>query len=936
MKKLFSVFCAVTMALSATAQQMPSVPVDPNVRIGHLENGLTYYIRHNEEPAGQANFYIAQKVGSILEDENQRGLAHFLEHMCFNGTEKFPGNNVIKYCESIGVQFGADLNAGTSIDQTIYNIDNVPVGNVPSAIDSCLWILHDWADGLLLDPDDIDHERGVIHEEWRTRMNATMRLYEQILPVIYPGNRYGERLPIGTMEVVDNFPYQVLRDYYEKWYRPDLQGIVVVGDIDVDAIEAKIRDIFGTIATPVNPAERIYYKIEDNAEPIICLAKDKEMPVAQVYIFRKHENFTPEQKTDLNYLVYQIATWAITLMADDRLAEIVQSPEPPFMQASVADQDFFIAPTEGAFTGVLACDESHLTDATTALYREMLRIVRGGFTASEYERAKASILSEIESQYNQRDKKKSADYCAEYVSHFVNGEPIPGIETEFALAQQLLPQISVDVINQIAASLVEDGNLVVAAMLPDKEGVAYPTEAEMAAALLAVEAEDIEPYVEEASNEPLLAELPVPGKVVRTKDAKFGYKMYELSNGATVYLKTTDFNADQILMSADSKGGNSQYPIEDANNLKAVNAVMGLGGAGSFSLTALNKALAGKKASINTSVSMFTENVSGTTTPKDFETLLQLNYLYFTALRSDEEAFASWKNRAKASLANAAKDPNRALTDTAYVMFYNHPEIAMEFTVDEIDDIDYGYVMNVARERFADASDFTFTFTGAIDEATALPLIEQYIGSLPGKGVKEKADSKFFGYNSGSDCRVFEKAMEMPAVTSVYMYTGKTKYSLKNEVAFDLALRSLSIILMEEIREKEGGTYGISANGSMGYYPREEAFCQIAYQTDPEKYEYLNGRVEEIVDAFSVYGCAEETLNKGKEYLIKTYNESLRENSFYQEALTQYRYSGADCVEGFEALVKGITNKDMVKAFNMLYKRGGLKKLVMVGVPQAE
>ena len=924
------------MAFAATAQQMPSIPVDQNVRIGRLENGLTYYVRHNEEPAGQANFYIAQKVGSILEEENQRGLAHFLEHMCFNGTEKFPGNNVIKYCESIGVQFGGDLNAGTSIDETIYNIDNVPVGNVPSAVDSCLWILHDWADGLLLNPEDIDHERGVIHEEWRTRMDASMRMYEQILPAIYPGNRYGERLPIGTMDVVDNFPYQALRDYYEKWYRPDLQGIVVVGDIDVDAIEAKIKDIFGTIAAPVDPAERVYFQIEDNAEPIICLAKDKEMPVAQVYIFRKHETFSPEQKSDLNYYIYQYADWAIAMMAQDRLEEMVQSPEPPFMQASVADEDFFISKTEGAFTGVVVCDENNLLDASSALYREMLRVVRGGFTASEYERAKAEILSTIETQYNQREKKKSAEYCSEYVDHFINGEPIPGIENEYALANQFIPQISVELINQIAASLVEDGNLVVAAMLPDKEGVEYPSEAEMAAALLAVEAEDIEPYVEEVSNEPLLAELPVPGKVVKTQDAKFGYKKYVLSNGATVYLKTTDFNADEILMSAFSKGGNSQYPLEQAGNLKAVNAVMGLGGVGNFNSIALNKALAGKKVSINNSVSMFTENVGGSSTPKDFETLLQLNYLHFTALRSDEEAFASWKNRAKASLANAASDPNRALQDTAYVMFYNHPELAMEFKPEEIDAIDYDYVMNVARERFADASDFTFTFTGAIDEATALPLIEQYIGSLPGTGSKEKADLKFFGYNKGDRTNVFEKGMEMPAVTSIYMYTGKTKYSLKNEVAFDLAMRSLSIILMEEIREKEGGTYGINANGSMSGYPREEAYCQIGYQTDPERYEYLNGRVEEIVEQFSVSGCDDETLNKGKEYLIKNYSESLRENSFYESALTQYIFSGANCVDGFEDLVKSITNKDMVKSFNMLYKHGGLKKLVMVGVPQTE
>ena len=349
MKRVFILIAALTLGLGtmASAQQMPPIPVDPNVKIGKLDNGLTYYIRHNEEPKGQANFYIAQKVGSILEDEEQRGLAHFLEHMCFNGTEHFPGNGVVKYCESIGVKFGADLNAYTSIDETVYNIDNVPVAKVPSAVDSCLWILHDWADGLLLLPEDIDGERGVIHEEWRSRQNAQMRMYEQFLPVIYPNNKYGERLPIGLMEVVDNFPYQVLRDYYEKWYRPDQQGIVVVGDIDVDEVEGKIKDIFGTIATPENPAERYYVPVEDNDETIVSIVKDKEFPYSQSYFFWKHDAYPDAMKGDMNYLVYQYALGMASMMMNERLKEFSQLPEPPFMQAQFgSDEDFFIAKTK--------------------------------------------------------------------------------------------------------------------------------------------------------------------------------------------------------------------------------------------------------------------------------------------------------------------------------------------------------------------------------------------------------------------------------------------------------------------------------------------------------------------------------------------------------------------------------------------------------------
>ena len=345
-------FCAIAVATASMfvssnlmAQQMQQLPLDTAVVYGKLDNGLTYYIRHNEEPRQRANFYIAQKVGSVQEEESQRGLAHFLEHMCFNGTEHFPGNGVVKYCEKIGVKFGADLNAYTSIDETVYNIDNVPVSTTPSAIDSCLWILHDWADGLLLTGDDIDHERGVIHEEWRSRLggSAQSRMYEKILPEIYPNNRYGQRMPIGLMEVVDNFPYQAIRDYYEKWYRPDQQGIVVVGDIDVDQIEAKIKAIFGAIKKPVNPAERYYVQIEDNKEPIVSIATDKEQQYALNYLFLKHDAYPDSLKGDMAYYITQYASQAAQYMLSQRIAELSQQANPPFIQADISDDDFFLA-----------------------------------------------------------------------------------------------------------------------------------------------------------------------------------------------------------------------------------------------------------------------------------------------------------------------------------------------------------------------------------------------------------------------------------------------------------------------------------------------------------------------------------------------------------------------------------------------------------------
>ena len=935
MKRIFTVIVAVALGLGAvaSAQQMPPIPVDPNVKIGKLDNGLTYYIRHNEEPKGQANFYIAQKVGSILEDESQRGLAHFLEHMCFNGTEHFAGNGVVKYCESIGVKFGADLNAYTSIDETVYNIDNVPVEKVPSAIDSCLWILHDWADGLLLTPEDIDGERGVIHEEWRSRQNAQMRLYEKILPAIYPNNKYAERMPIGLMEVVDNFPYQVLRDYYEKWYRPDQQGIVVVGDIDVDAVESKIKDIFGTIATPVNPAERYYVPVEDNDEPIVCLATDKEFPYAQSFLFWKHDAYPNEMKGDMNYLVYQYALGMASMMMNERLKEFSQLPEPPFMQAQFgSDEDYFIAKTKKSYMGIVVCGEDQLKNAIATIWREILRAKRGGFTASEYERARSEYMSQVESNYNAREKKRSASYCSEYVRHFIDAEPIMGIENEYALSQQLCPNIPVEVVNQLFGQLVEEGkNIVLACMLPEKEGVTYPTEAEMKQMLADVAAENIEPYQEEVSNEPLLAEIPTGGKIVKTKADKFGYTMYKLSNGATVYVKPTDFNKDQIVLRAFSQGGTSLYPLSEALDLKNI-SVFTEGGVGNFSATALTKALAGKQVGVNPYINLYEEGLRGNSTPKDFETMLQLAYLYFTAQRTDEDAFKSWQNKARAQLLNAEKQPMTALQDTLARALYNNNPLATQMKASDLDNVNYARIMQIAKERFANAADFTFLFTGAIDEETMLPLIAQYIGSLPAQGKKEKAKEVNMGFAKGMNDKVFAKEMEVPMAVVVYMETGKGKYNLKNDLTLDIAHQILDIIYTEEIREKEGGTYGVSTAGGFNTRPKEnDAYLQIVYQTNPESYERLNARIEELLADFVQNGPSATNMQKVKDYLHKTYQDNLRNNNYWSGEMYTLKKYGFDEVTDYEKVLDSITADDVRKAIADILKQKNQTRVIMYG-----
>ena len=438
-KRMMASFALLCIAIISLAQQpqMPPIPTDPNVRIGKLENGLTYYIRHNELPEKRADFYIAQKVGSILEEDNQRGLAHFLEHMCFNGTTNFPGKGIINWLETIGVRFGENLNAYTSIEETVYNIDNVPVIR-DGIVDSCLLILHDWANDLTLAEAEIDNERGVIHEEWRTGQGAMMRMYEQALPKAMNGSKYGHRLPIGTIEVIDNFPYQALRDYYEAWYRPDQQGIIVVGDIDVDKVEAKIKELFSPIPMPANAPERKYEPVPDNKEPIVTIAKDKEQPSTMIYLWHKHPATPNEAKGNIGYLVQNYLLSMIESMLNARLEELRQSANPPYVMAVTEDANFLFAKTTKAFAGLAISKEDGISTAISALVREIERARKFGFTASEYSRAKADYVRDLESAYNERENKENEEYVQEYVDNFLDNEPIPGIETEYAIMNQLV------------------------------------------------------------------------------------------------------------------------------------------------------------------------------------------------------------------------------------------------------------------------------------------------------------------------------------------------------------------------------------------------------------------------------------------------------------------------------------------------------------------
>ena len=933
MKHLFHSLLAVAFVLcagfqQAVAQQMqfPPLPVDKNVRIGQLDNGLTYYIRHNKLPENRAEFYIAQKVGSILEEPQQRGLAHFLEHMAFNGTKNFPGDDkglgVIPWCETVGIKFGTNLNAYTSIDETVYNISNAPIDRT-GVLDSCLLILHDWSNYILLKDDEIDKERGVIREEWRSRNSGMLRVYTDLLPTIYQGDKYADCMPIGSIDVINNFPYKDIRDYYHKWYRPDLQGIVIVGDIDVDTVEAKLKAVFADVQKPVNPAERTYYPVTDNKEPIVAIGTDKEVDDPSIEIYFKQDATPDSEKNNVGYLASQYMTSMISSMLNARLSELVQSANPPFTRASSYYSDFFVAKTKEAFALSASSKADGIETALKTLLQETERARRFGFTESEYARARANYLQSLESAYNEREKTKHGSYVREYVQNFLNGEPIPGIEAEYAMMNQLAPNIPLQAMNMVMQQLVPDSNQVVIIAGPAKEGLKYPTKEEVINLLKGMKDLDLQAYVDKVSDEPLMKEAPKGGKIISEKEGDiYGSTKLVLSNGVTVYVKKTDFKADEIRMKGTSLGGKSIFPDKDALNFAVMDNVIAVGGLGNFSQVDLTKVLAGKKVSVNAGLGATTENVFGTCSPKDFETMMQLTYLTFTTPRKDAEAFESFKNRMKAQLESAQANPLSSINDSLQkAMYNNHPRVVM-MKPEMVDQIDYDRILEMYNDRFKDASDFTFYFVGNIDLETAKPLIAEYLGALPAINRKETFKDTKMSIRKGVYKNEYAKEQQTPTATIVFLYSGKAPYTLKNDILLSFATQVLDMVYTEEVREKEGGTYGVNCFGDLQKYPKEQLLLQIVFQTDPAKKDKLAGIVVDELKKLAAEGPSDVHLQKVKEYMLKKYADNQKENGYWMNNLNDYFYYGMDMTEGYTDIVNSITAKDIQKFVSDLLKQG--------------
>ncbi len=913
-----SVFMLLALLLPsfAKAQQMPPLPVDKEVRIGKLPNGLTYYIRHNNYPKGQADFYIAQKVGSVLENDDQRGLAHFLEHMCFNGTTNFPGKNLINWLESIGVKFGQNLNAYTAADQTVYNINNVPVAR-EGVQDSCLLILHDWANDLLLLTEEIDAERGVIHEEWRRTTVGQMRILENALPTLLPGSQYAYRLPIGTMEVVDNFEPKALRDYYEKWYRPDQQGIIVVGDIDVDRIEAKIKEMFSDIEMPENPAERIYYPVPDTEGTIYAIGHDKEQKMALVQLFIKTDPMPREMRATVAQPLQSYIISAISSMLNQRLDEASKQPDAKFAAASTYYGSLLgLTKTKDSFTlGIIPKTGVPAPEATAQAYRELLRAVRGGFNATEYNRVRDEILSRYEKAYNNRENRENNTFVQEYVNNFLSGDAIPSIEDEYNLMKQLVPNIPVEAINQTIKELVTDDNRLLICMLPDNAENQYPTEQQFADALKAVDNEEIAAFVDNVKTEPLIAQLPKAGKIVKeTPLAQWGAKEWTLSNGAKVIVKHTDFKKDDILMSALALNGTSEISDKLVSDILFSPIALSYKGLGTYTNSDLDKYLAGKQANVSVSFGSYTRNISGSTTPKDLPTMMELLYMNFTGINFSEEEFKALQSQYSSLIHNQEADPSFIFQTKIYESLYNSPRMRA-ITSADVEKSTRENVLKIAKDMTANAAEYTFVFVGNVDEATLRPLVEQYIASLPGNAKAAKKNAKI-RYNeslrpvAGTKTDTYTTPMQTPQTWVYITDFGKLPYSTKNMQMTSIAAQILSKRLLEEVREKEGAVYSISAQGAMDRIDIDNVEILTAFPMKPEMKDKVLDIIRHQIEDLSK-NISEEELATVKEFMNKSYVESREKNGSWMNGIKGWLLNGVDTFNDNINVLSTITTSDI-------------------------
>lgn len=905
------------------------IPMDPAVRMGRLENGLTYYIRRNERPDARAELRLAINAGSILEDDDQLGLAHVVEHMAFNGTERFEKHELVDYLETTGVRFGADLNAYTSFDETVYQLQ-VRTDSM-ALFDTGIDVLREWASRVTFDPAEIDAERGVVLEEWRLGRGAAARMRDQQFPVLLYGSRYPDRLPIGTQESLQGFEHEALIRYYRQWYRPELAAVAVVGDVDPDYVEGRIRETFSNWSNPADPRPRVEFDIPAHEQTLTKTITDDEAPFSSVTVIYKHPG------EPLN-TVERYRTWLVEQfvhrMLNDRLEELTQSGTPPFFGAGSGKGSF--ARSRELYSLTAIAGEPGLLAALEAVLIEAERMRRHGFTDSEIDRVRAELLRAYETAYNERDKLESADLVDEYVAHFLEDTATPGIAWEYEIVQRLLPTVTAREINATARRLLEGEGRVV--LMDGPTGTEMPADGEIMAIFDDVASRDVAPYVDETGDEPLFTASPVPGSVVNeVVDNDVHVTSWTLSNGARVVLKPTDFKNDEVLFAAYSPGGTSLVADELDVHADFASTLIGQGGVADFGPLELQKKLAGLIVQVQPTLSERSEGFQGRSSPQDLETLLQLVYLYATAPRADSTAFVSLVQRYGSVIETLKSDPSRAFADTLSVTLSQHHPRRRIIDREMLDELDLQTSHEIFADRFADVSDFTFYLVGAFGEpADVKPLVERYIASLPSRGREEAPRDLGIRPPEGKVERVVRKGQEPQSQVQIVL-TGEAEWSQRNRRLMSLIEGVLDIRLREQLREDLGGTYGVGVSGSISREPVESFTLSIGFGCEPGRVEELTETVLAELERFRAEGAQPENIVKVRETTMTSHEVGLRENGYWLNSIMFYDRYGLDLgliPAGAGDFYDSVTNEEIIEASRVFLDTTNYVRVVLV--PETE
>lgn len=911
---LVSIFLLLTSIGLSQEIKVPSdlkseIPLDSRVKTGTLPNGIKYYVRENSYPKNRAELRIIVNAGSILEDDDQLGIAHFCEHMAFNGTKNFQKHELINFLESIGMKFGAELNAYTSFDETVYML-TIPLDK-PQYLDTGIQILSEWAHNVSFEKEEIDKERGVIKEEWRLGQGAQERMSRQYFPKLFLNSHYADRMVIGKPEVFEKAPYDVFTRFYNDWYRPDLIAVAAVGDFKADDVIALINKYFSPIPKKENPRERKNYEVPDHDKTLVSITADKEFPYNLVQVFIKHD---PVKQGSYEVYKENLIRQLYIGMLNERISEIAQSENPPFMFATTGEGSIVRAKSAYMLIGMAKNNQALAT--LKLLLTENERVKRFGFTRTELERQKLDMMKGMEKLYNERNQVKSANFASEIQRHHLEGEPMPGIEFEYELYKKFLPEITLEDVNALSAKLSTDKNMVIVMMFPEKKEIKLPKEKDVLKILNEVKNDQsIVAYVDKVIDKPLIEKAPTPKKVIAEKEiAEMGAVEWTLENGAKVIIKKTDFKNDEILMRAFSFGGRSVYPEQDDISAEYSADVIDMSGLGEFENVELQKLLAGKVVSVTPYISLNDEGFQGNSTPADFETLLQLTYLYFTQPRKDVKAYNNFITNETESLKNKGASPSDVFNDSIQAITNNYHKRFMPVTLDDLKKASHDRMMEIFRDRFSDASDFVFIFVGNIDLEKAKPLIEQYIGGLPSTNHKESFVDLNVKEPAGIVKRTIYKGKE-PKATVYITFPGVFSYDMETRLKLDLMKDILNIRLRENIREDQSGTYGISAWVTQKKYPKESYSLNIYFGCAPENVDKLVAAVFDEINKLKTEGPSEINLNKVKETALRTREVNVRENRYWLNTINSYYYNKQNFSDypKYEDIVKSFNQKDAME-----------------------